>query len=187
MSRSKGRLQAYREAADGTVASVRTADDSYSSGNLRATTAGGQVLRIRRRQRHPGIGAVCIARRDGADDAASGIAARRSLYERRPGAGTRHHRRSAVAASVSADTATSCHSWRGRKRCCATAAGASINTITGNERDAMSRTITISTAVSIRCSSIPTGNIAAPISNRRISRSTTPSSPRSGILPRSCW
>ena len=46
-------------------------------------------------------------------------------------------------------------------------------------RGATSRTTTISTASSTRCSSTPTGNTAAPISRRRTSRSTTPSSPRS--------
>ena len=39
---------------------------------------------------------------------------------------------------------------------------------------------------SIRCSSTPTGNTAAAISKAPISRSTTPSSPRSGISPPSC-
>ena len=49
-----------------------------------------------------------------------------------------------------------------------------------------SRTTTISTAGSTRCSSTPTGNTAAPISKAPISRSTTPNSPRSGISPPSC-
>ena len=46
-----------------------------------------------------------------------------------------------------------------------------------------SPTITISMAGSIRCSSMPTSNTAAPISKRRTRRSTTPSSPRSAISP----
>ena len=53
-------------------------------------------------------------------------------------------------------------------------------------RAATSRITTISTAGSIRSSSTPTGNIAAPISRSPSSRSTTPSSPRSGISPPSC-
>ena len=53
-------------------------------------------------------------------------------------------------------------------------------------RGATSRIITISTAGSIRCSSTPTGNTAAPISRTPSSRSTTPNSPRSATSPPSC-
>ena len=53
-------------------------------------------------------------------------------------------------------------------------------------RGATSRTTTISTAGSIRCSSTPTGNTPAPISSTPTSRSTTPSWPRSAISPPSC-
>ena len=53
-------------------------------------------------------------------------------------------------------------------------------------RGATSPTTMISTSSSIRCSWTPTGNTAAPTSNGRISRSTTPSSPRSGTSPPSC-
>ena len=53
-------------------------------------------------------------------------------------------------------------------------------------RAATWRIITISTDGFIRCSSMPTGNTAAPISSSPISRSTTRNWPRSGISPPRC-
>ncbi len=75
---------------------------------------------------------------------------------------------------------------RGRNGCCATSSGGCSSSIRARARGATSRITTISTAGSIRCSSTPTGNTAAPISKRRTSRSTTPSSPRSAISRPSC-
>ena len=79
-----------------------------------------------------------------------------------------------------------CRTGRGRKGCCATCTAACSSSIRAGARAATWRIITISTAGSIRCSSTPTGNTAAAISKAPSSRSTTPSSPRSGISPPSC-
>ena len=54
-------------------------------------------------------------------------------------------------------------------------------------RKITSRITTISTDGCIRSSSMPTSNIAAPISRRRTQPSTMRSSPRSAILPQSSW
>ena len=60
------------------------------------------------------------------------------------------------------------------------------NSIRASARAATWRTTTTSTGGSIPSSSTPTGSIPAPISKPRTPRSTTPSSPRSGIWPPSC-
>ncbi len=60
------------------------------------------------------------------------------------------------------------------------------NTICGRGRARTSPIITTSTAGSIRCFSTATSNIAAPISTRPTSRSTTPNWPKSAIWRPSC-
>ena len=76
--------------------------------------------------------------------------------------------------------------WRSCNGGCAIWSGTPCNSIRPRDRSTMSRTITTSMAGSIRSSSTPTGNTAAPISKRRTRRLMMRSSPRSGIWRQSC-
>ncbi len=106
---------------------------------------------------------LCLTRRRMGHSARSRTEIRRILHGRQFRGRARLDRRCARR-SASARTPT-CRIGRGCKACCAICTAASNSSIRARGRAATSRIITISMAGSIRFSSMPTGNIAAPISN----------------------
>ena len=134
-------------------------------GTFKLTTSQRQHLHFRRRHRQPGGRALHNARCGMGHPARSRAQARRSLHGRHAGRGARHDRRPAR------DRARPEHrrlppTGRACNGCCATSAAGCSSSIRASARGATSRITTISTAGSIRCSSTPTGNTAAPISRR---------------------
>ena len=170
------------EAADGSVASgfVRCV---YPAGHVQAYYLARKNLCLWRWHRRPGSCAPHVAPRRARPAARSRTQIRRSLYGWYPGG--RAGLRLPTCSPSCLRKASKPRNGRGRDGCCATSAAASASSIRASAPVATLHITTTSTAVSTPFSWMPTGNTAAPISKRRTPRSTTRSSPRNGISPRS--